>query len=219
MTDTLVIQEVPLDPPPPPPPPPWLPYVVYSLASMDILRTGVCPQERFATEVSQGEGILIGQVESFGTHFVRDGTLVPYTPEQRLARAKMPAFQAVWSNTTFSWIDQRSLVQQKADAAEQIKHARDAAIYGGFTWDGSRFDSDETSQARLLGAMVCGAGETWRLADNTWRHLSPADMTAIYAALADHVRAQFITFALLEAQLASANTATELETIAWPATS
>ncbi len=216
MTEAIVSQGSTLEPPLPPP---WLPYVVYSLASMDILRTGFCPQEMFATEVSQGEGILVGQVESFGTHFVRDGALVSYTPEQRLVRAQAPAFQAVWSNTTFSWVDQRSLAQQKVDALEQIKHARDAAIYGGFTWGGSRFDSDETSQARLLGAMVRGAGETWRLADNAWRVLSAADMTAIYAALADHVRAQFITFALLELQLAAATTAIELEPIVWPATS
>ena len=207
-----------------PVPPPWLPYLVYATGTGEILRMGSCPLDLFATEVGPGEGILLGLVQSTGTHFVRGETLVPYTPEQAALKASPPAFPAAWSNTQFAWVDLRDLAQQKADVMEALKQCRDAAIHGGFSWSGSQFDSDEVSQTRLLGLFVASqspgfAPTDWRLADNTWRSLSAADAASVYVALAAHLRAQFEIFAGLEAPVSAAPDYAALETIAWPVTS
>lgn len=99
------------------------------------------------------------------------------------------------------------LVRARAVAVGECKRLRDAAIFGGFDWDGSRFDSDDIAQSRLLGLFVQAQSSpasfpiTWRLADNTWRALSAADAAALYAAMVAHLQGQFALFAQREADI------------------
>lgn len=104
-----------------------------------------------------------------------------------------------------------------------IKQQREAREYGGFDWDGSRFDSDPESQRRIQGAvqlavMASENGQTfeitWVLADNTTRVLTGDDMVAVGAALGAHVSAVFAQGVDLRQQIA---VAADPESIVWPA--
>lgn len=128
-----------------------------------------------------------------------------------------------WSNDTFQWVDARNLEQLRAAKWNQIKAARDAAEFGGFTWDGSAFDSDLTSQSRIQGAAQLAAlapttfSIDWTLADNSVRTLNAAQMTAVGEALGAHVATQHAIGRTLRTAIEAATTPGELDAIAWPA--
>jgi hypothetical protein len=103
----------------------------------------------------------------------------------------------------------------KLRCALEIKRARDVAINGGFTWDSSSFDSDPISQTRILGAFVSAQEQTWRLSDNTWRVLSAVDIQAVWVALQNHMKDNFIKFAMKEAEIASAIDNAAVALIVW----
>ena len=119
-----------------------------------------------------------------------------------------------------SWTDARTLAQARAAHITAMRDARDAQINGTFTWDGSQFDADQVSQTRLLGAVVAASSSnfepvTWRLADNTWRELSAANVAAVYTALQLHVRSHFVTFAAREAAINAATTVSAVDAVTW----
>lgn len=92
---------------------------------------------------------------------------------------------------------------------EKVKQARAAAEYGGFTWDGSTFDSDPISQARINGAVTLAQMNSafsigWTLADNTVRTLTAADMIAVGVALGQHVNACHERARVLRGEIESA---------------
>lgn len=116
---------------------------------------------------------------------------------------------------------QVSVDERRTEKLASFKDLRDAAIYGGLTWDGSVFDTDERSQTVLLGLYVSAqaAGfqpKAWRLADNSWRVLSAQDSAGVWGALESHIEQQFTRFAQCEAQLNAASTAAQLENVTWP---
>lgn len=95
-----------------------------------------------------------------------------------------------------SWVDPRTLAQHQADKWTAIKAARDAIEFGGFTWDGSTFDSDPQSQSRIQGAaqlatlaMIASQAFSvdWTLATNAVRTLTGADMLAVGQAMGVHI--------------------------------
>lgn len=148
------------------------------------------------------------------THYISGGVAVEFPTK--------PSEFHTWNWTTHVWNDIRSLNELKASRIELAKIARDRALYGGFTWDGSVFDSDSESQVRLLGVSVRAdrdptTVETWRLQDNTWRVLDATDIMNVWAVFEQHMRDCFQTFAILEAQILAATSAVELETLLWPA--
>lgn len=115
-----------------------------------------------------------------------------------------------------------SLEARRARRWAELKQQREVREYGGFVWDGSAFDSDPESRARIMGAVqlaVLAAAEgqaferTWVLADNSTRVLSGEDMVAVGLALGLHVGRLFDQGVQVRAQLA---TSTEPETINWP---
>jgi len=114
----------------------------------------------------------------------------------------------------------KSINELKLQQWETIKAARTQAEYGGFTWDGSTFDSDAISQARLTGAVQLAQlnpalALDWTLASNTVRTLSAADLTAVGVALGVHVSTQFTKGQTLRAQIDAATTKEAVEAIVW----
>lgn len=106
-----------------------------------------------------------------------------------------------------------------------IKLTRSRIEYGGFEWDGSRFDSDETSRARIQGAVQlaviaqsAGApyAQDWTLEDNSVRTLSAEDVIAVGVALGQHVSAVFETARQLRELIDSATNAEEVYAVEWP---
>ncbi len=119
------------------------------------------------------------------------------------------------------------LQSAKRDRLAFVRAARNRAEYSPFIWDGSRFDADTASQARLMGlvslAQMALATSTpfeidWTLADNTTRTLSAMDALGIGQALGAHVLTAHVTARGLKALVAAATTIEEVEAIAWPTT-
>lgn len=125
-----------------------------------------------------------------------------------------------WDNQSFQWADNRDLDQYKAGKWAEIKSARDAAEYGGFDWEGSRFDSDPLSQQRIAGAVqvaILNPDFTiqWILQDNTARTLNAQEMKEVGLALANWVETQFQHGQQLRAQIDACTTKEQVEAIHW----
>lgn len=131
----------------------------------------------------------------------------------------LPGFR--YHLATNSVVDTRTLDDRKTQKWVEIRGARDAAEFGGFTWDGSTFDSDATSQSRIMGAAQLAQLDPtftvdWTLADNSVRTLSADDMVAVGVALGQHVATQHATARTLRAQIQAAATAAEVAAVVWP---
>lgn len=126
----------------------------------------------------------------------------------------------VWDTIQIQWVDPRNLAALKDAKWEEIKAARATAEYGGFTWDGSTFDSDLASQQKIMGAAQLASLNAayevdWTLADNTVRHLNAIQMTAVGTALGDHVNTQYVHARTLRQQIADAQTSEAVSAITW----
>ena len=113
-----------------------------------------------------------------------------------------------------------SLDNGKLKAWDKIKIVRNKTIEEGFTWDGSLFDSTQTSQQQINGAVTLAMlnpafSVTWTLANNTTRVLNQTDMFQIGAALGSHVQTQFAKGVALRQQIEAATTQLEVEAVIW----
>jgi hypothetical protein len=140
-------------------------------------------------------------------------------------RPDRPSLAHQWRPAERAWVDPRTLDELRAAAWARIKVERDRIEFGGFDWDGSRFDSDEISQSRIQGTVLLAqlaiqAGQpfsiAWTLADNTRRTLSAQEVAAVGVAMGGHIRAAHDTAAALRDLINAATTAAALEAITWP---
>lgn len=146
------------------------------------------------------------------THYRQAGIWVEQPPQ--------PSPHHTFDYTTKQWVDPRTLSDLQAAKWAQIKRDRDEAEFGGFTWDGSPFDSDAISQSRIQGAvqlaaMAPGFTIDWTLANNSVRNLSTADLANVGAALGMHVAAQHAKARLLRSQIEAATTVAEVDAVTW----
>lgn len=196
-------------------------YVCFDPDTGEIMRSG------FEAVVPEEAGLVcIEGVGTWGTHWVCNGVVTPYTQEQRAAKASgRPSDSQAWDNQSMSWIDTRTLDSRKASRWAAIKSARGTYEFGGFTWDGSTFDSDEVSQARIMGAVQMAVlakaanqpfSIAWTLADNTVRTLTGDDMIAVGLALGTHVGTAHAIGRSLRAAIEAASTAGQVEAVTWP---
>lgn len=148
-------------------------------------------------------------------------------PETTAAGLRPRRVGAAWM--ALPWPPAPTTAQRRAALLDRAKAERDRRVDGGFTWDGSRFDSDTAiSQPRLLGLFVAAGtplfpadGQPWRLSDNSWRVLSALDAQSVFAALQFHLASHFAAFAAIEAQILAAADDAALSSIdltqGWPA--
>ena len=131
----------------------------------------------------------------------------------------------VWDWVAKQWLDPRTIANLKSEQWTAIKSQRSALEFGGFTWDGSAFDSDPQAQARIQGGVqlaTIAASQSqpfsidWTLADNTVRTLSGADMIAVGMTLAGHVQTVHAIARTLRLQIEAATTLAEVEAVVWP---
>lgn len=182
-----------------------------------------------AMQQSLPDGMLCfnddGPLPSSATHYVVDGGLVAYTPQQAAAKAQRPGPWAVWSNATFSWSDPRPLADVKAARREQINAWRDAADSGTFSFAGHVFEADAMSLARINVVAVSRLKHDalpewfpgfWKSVDNAYVPLPDlATWDAFYAAMSAQGAANFARSEELKARLEAATTAQEVEAITW----
>lgn len=106
----------------------------------------------------------------------------------------------------------------------EIKQARNQAEFGGFTWDGSAFDSDPTSQSRIQGASQLATlalmnaqpfSIDWTLADNSTRTLTAEDMLAVCTTMGIHSNTQHSLGRTKRQEIELATTPEEVTSINW----
>lgn len=207
-------------------------FVIYRLSDGEICISGTTP-EPTTVRVPPGAALLVDNstdpptfpAGSNDTHYVANGELAAYTPEQAAAKAARPDYAASWSNTTFQWVDTRTLDQAKLEQWALVKAARDAVVNGLFTWSGSVFQIDADSRARIgeavtLAQLAQSAGNnaftvTWTLADNTTRALSIADLFALGAAVGAFFQPNWSQGQALYGQIQAAQTVDAVKAIVW----
>lgn len=158
------------------------------------------------------------------THYVKNGVLVSYTTGQLASKAVVPTYPATWSNTLFTWVDNRDLATAKADTWNAVRTARDANLAAGFMWNGHKFDSDDVSIQRIQGAvtlaqLAMGAGQgfsiVWTLFDNSTLTLSGSDMISVYLALGSFTQSLFSAGVTLRQQIDVSTATSQLNNITW----
>ena len=87
------------------------------------------------------------------------------------------------------WIDPRTVDEIKNRKWTEIKAQRTQLEFGGFTFEGNIYDSDQVSQGRILGAASAGVDQVWTLADNSTRLLTASQLQQLYATLQMHIAA------------------------------
>lgn len=124
------------------------------------------------------------------------------------------------------WEDPRDIAQAKDDQWALVKDARDTFINSGVTWDGSVFDSDAIAQGRVAGATTlalmavmqgqAGAfSKTWKLADNSSRVLSAADMMAVGVTLGQMVQTAIDKGEAIRLQIYSSTSLEQIRSLTW----
>lgn len=193
-------------------------YVVADSATGEIRQHGVCPDIDVPPTAIREAGTA-------KTHYVVDNHVVAYTPEQAATKAQRPGYPCQWSNTIFQWVDTRTLLQHKLYRWDYIKNCRTEREFAPFTWDGSQFDVDSASQARLQAAVQMALlakmdGQTysadWILTDNSVRTMSGADFFALAVAYVQYVRGLYQTSRQLRQAILAATTIEEVQAIDWP---
>lgn len=117
-----------------------------------------------------------------------------------------------------SW--QADLDAMRAAKVQEINAARDAAIVGGFEFNGVLYDSDPKSIQRISGGVTLGmlnpAFETdWITFDNSVVTLDAAGLAGLGAAAGAHEAAQIFKARALKDQALAATTPEELGAINW----
>lgn len=86
-----------------------------------------------------------------------------------------------------TWVDPRSLDQIKEQKWLEVKQQRETTEFGGFSFNGYKFDSDEKAQSRIIAASALGVEVEWTLFDNTVISLTGEQLQLLRQALAEHV--------------------------------
>lgn len=186
-------------------------YTGYRTATGEIVSCFTAAAEAVAANLPADCSALEGQ-HAPSAGYVVGGAFVAFPPK--------PHASARFDFATQEWVD--DLAKARALQWAKIKAARETAEFGGFTWDGSRFDSDLTSQSRIQGAVQLAGLDPvnfsldWTLADNSVRALNAQDMTAVGAALGAHVAAQHALGRTLRSQIEAASSPAAIDAIAWP---
>lgn len=174
---------------------------------------------------SQGLGTILEDADGTNlTHYVLNGVLTAYTAGQRTSKITPPPYSASWSNTTFSWTDSRNLVDARLQTWAAIRDARDANLAAGFTWNGYKFDSDDISIQRIMGAvqlatLALSQGQSfsiiWTLFNNSTITLSGSDLISVYIALGTFTQACFTAGVALRQQIDVATENPQLDALSW----
>lgn len=131
-----------------------------------------------------------------------------------------------WDFEGSGWVRVLDLDELRATVWERIKRARDAHEHGGFDTTHGRFDSDPTSQSKIIGAvsvaqMALASSQTfaieWTLQDNSTVVLDAQNVIDVGLALMAHVDLTHQTGRTLRAQIFDPQASREaIEAVNWP---
>lgn len=124
-----------------------------------------------------------------------------------------PSLNHIFDYATKQWIDPRSLDEIKAQKWAEIKSKRDAFEFGGFEFEGNIYDSDQVSQARIMGAVMAQVDQVWTLANNTTVVLTASQLTQLYQALQAHIASAHERGRIAREAIQAATTKEQIEAI------
>jgi hypothetical protein len=201
------------------------PYCVFD-ATGRIVQFGQIPEADLPNfKTLNGTAMACDSTVNLYSHYVANGELVAYTQPQAALLQAWPGPNFTWSLPSCTWTDNRSLAQAQADAWTAVQAARDALQYGGVTYNGGNFQTDQISQQRIgsavtLATMATAAGQAWAiewtLTDNTTMTLNASQMMALGVAVGQLVAGAFSTAAALRVQINAATTPVEALAVVWP---
>ena len=177
-------------------------------------QAGIYDEELLHTlDIPEGGALVVNQSMPVGDFFYFSKGAFHAIPEK-------PAGHYSFDYSKKAWVDPRTLEEHKTAQWALIKAARNEAEFGGLAWDGSIFDSDQVSQARIQGAVLLATNNPnfvmdWTLADNTVRSLTTDDLNAISQALGEHVALQHSRARNARALLDQATSLSEVQSISF----
>jgi hypothetical protein len=158
------------------------------------------------------------------SHYVKEGELVAYTPEQAEAKRFRPPNAIAWSNNPIGWIYPPVAVvleSRRASLWEAAKARRSELENEPFEYDGKLFDADTVSQQRIASAVLLATLASsssfaieWTLANNTTAELGAGDLIGLGVTLGQRTANVFRVAAQVRQLIDNAETLTELESVA-----
>ena len=112
-----------------------------------------------------------------------------------------------------AWVDLRTLDEIKAHKWAEIKTQRDQLEFGAFEFEGNTYNSDQTSQGRIMGAVLAGAEQVWTTADNSTVTLTGPELLELYQALQAHIASVHERGRVARESINAATTKEEVEEI------
>lgn len=98
-----------------------------------------------------------------------------------------PSFNHIFDYDLKRWVDSRTIEEVKEQKWAEIKLSRDLIEFGGFSYGGNVYDSDQVSQGRILGAAMSNTDLTWTLQNNESIDLSANELKELFVAMQAHI--------------------------------
>lgn len=187
-------------------------YTIYNPNTGEIV--GVFNDDGKTVELNTPAGMQVVE----GKYDDKDGYI---ENNQFVEKPVQPDPNYVFDWITKTWIDPRTLADLKATKWIEIKAIRDLKEFGGFVFNGLEFDSDATSQQRIMGAVQLAQLDpnytvTWTLKDNTTTNLTNQNILDLGTALGNYVTQLHTTSQNLRTLIEQATTKDQLDSIVWP---
>ena len=188
--------------------------VIYEKATGKILSSGAtCFPEKLETAE---QAVLVNAAAHITDDYVDRGEVKSKGPR--------PSEAHDFDYTNKQWYDPRTLSDLQAAKWAQIKSARDEAEFGGFTWNGSLFDSDAISQSRIQGAVQLASialannqtvVQEWTTADNSVVSLNATDLLNLGLQLCLFINKVHDYGRVLRARIAAADSSLDVQEVLW----
>ena len=188
--------------------------VVFEKATGKILSVGnTCLPQKLETA---SQGVLLNVDADIEQDYVYRGSVV--------SKGAKPSAEYSFDYTLRQWYDPRTLPDLQAAKWAQIKRDRDEAEFGGFTWNGSLFDSDAISQSRIQGAVQLASialannqtvVQEWTTADNSVVSLNATDLLNLGLQLGLFVNKVHEYGRVLRARIDAADSILDVQKVLW----
>ena len=124
-----------------------------------------------------------------------------------------PADNYIFNYVTKQWVDPRTIDVIKSQKWTEIKSKRDDFEFGIFEFEGNIYDSDQVSQARIMGAVMAQVDQVWTLANNTTVDLTASQLMQLYQALQVHIASAHERGRIAREAIQAATTKEQIEAI------
>ena len=191
-------------------------YGIYSTITGQIVRVVNCAPNILPLQIQQDESSIEMPDGMDNKHYVRNGVLVDMPLR--------PTDHHVFSWTTKTWDDPRTLADFKRAKWEHLKSFRDWALVAPLVTQFGTFDADAKSQKSITDAIMLlqtleamGTPETvdFTLADNTTATLTLEQMVTVGLMLGSRTQGAYAQARTRRAQIDAASTVADVEAVEW----